>query len=120
MSGSRDLFVGLRLRDTACGLREGANKSAARQTDLEGVASKTLGLAKQNIGGLSERGFARRFSAQRRFRFGIPPGLLSNAAERKARFADLVSLQLEADCDRNQRKSIGQPVADFQIGVVRG
>src|SRR5262249_6903137 len=60
-----------------------------------------------------------RRSAQCRFCSGVAPGLMRHAAEREPGILDVVSVELEPGRDRDKRKSIGEPVADLKVGVVR-
>ena len=59
-----------------------------------------------------------RLAAQGRFGLETTPRLVRDTAERHARLADLVALELERGRDRDQGEGIGQPVTDLQIAVV--
>ena len=57
---------------------------------------------------------------QRRFRLGVAPRLVRDAAQRQTRFPDRAAFEFQCGRDRDQREGIGQPVADLQVGIVAG
>src|SRR5262245_4703997 len=100
---SRDLLVGLRLRGARRRLRERANDGPAGELDLERVVPEALGLVQDEISGFPESRLAGGAAAQRRLSLGIPPGFVRDAAEREPRFPDGSAIELEADCDGDER-----------------
>jgi hypothetical protein len=103
---SPDLLDRLDLRGGIRGLRQGANDGTARETDLEFVVFEAFGILEQRIGGGSEQLAARRLATQQRFRRGIAPGLVSDAAERQPRQPDAAVLEFERGRDRDQCEGI--------------
>src|SRR5262249_24911698 len=116
---SQDLLVGLRLRGGTRRLRDRAHNAPARQVDLEGVVPEALGVAQNEIRGLGERRLAGRLSPKLSFGLCVAPRLMCDAAKRKTRLLDGVAVKLEANRDRYQRECIGEPIAHFEIRVVR-
>ena len=68
----------------------------------------------------AKAGLVGALAAQRRFRRVVAPRLMRDAAERQPRFLDRAAFEFQRGRDRDQREGIGQPVADFQVGVVAG
>ena len=117
---SRDLLVGLRLRRAARRLGQRADDGAARQVDLEACCARSPWRRAERYRRLartlaSVAGRPRSAASASR----IAPGLVGDAAERKARLLDRAAVELEADRDGDQREGIGEPVADLEIGVIR-
>ena len=113
------------LLDCDCGVPRAACESARTmvrraRSILNVLCPKPLASRSTNVGRLGKRRLVGRLAAQRGFGLCLAPGLVRDAAERKARFLDGAAIELEADGDGHQRKRIGQPVADLEVGVVRG
>src|SRR5260370_1348861 len=83
--GSPDLLVRLRLRRALRGLRERAHDAAARELDLEGIVRVASRLSEPHVRHAGKGRAMGRLSAQRRFRRGMAPRLVRNAAQREAR-----------------------------------
>src|SRR4051794_13068427 len=99
---SRDLLVGLRLRCGARGLHQRPNDGAARELDFEAVMGIGSCALQQQIRSTQEMLSRCRLAPQHRFGLETTPGLVGHAAERQARLADLVALELERSRNRDQ------------------
>src|SRR6185312_17346946 len=71
-------------------------------------------------GGATERLRTWRRARELRLDIAVAPRLVGDAAEREACLLDHAAGDLEADRYGDQGESVGQAVADFQIGVVGG
>ena len=87
---------------------------------LNALWAKALGAAQQDIRGLAEGIAAGGLAAQRRLGVRIAPRLMRDAAKRQPRLFDDAAFDLERRGNRHQGEGVGQPVADFQVGVMRG
>src|SRR5262245_23471465 len=117
---SRDLLVGLRLRDCARRLRKRADYSPTRKLNLEGVVAEALGLTHNDIGSPTKCRLACGLADERGLGLSVAPGLVCNAAERKARGIDIASVELKADRDGYQGECVGETIADLEVGVMAG
>src|SRR4051812_396006 len=116
--GSRDLFAGLHLRGTARRLRERADDRPSREIDLERVVAKPRGPLERDLRSPRERRPVGRLATERGFGLRVTPGLVRDTTQCETRFPDGAAIELEAGRDGNERERIGEPVADFEIGVV--
>src|SRR5215831_7225703 len=115
---SDDFFERLRLRRATRRLRERTHDAAAREIDLEGVVREAFGVAQQHVGRARERRRVGWLPAQRGFGLRITPGLVRDAAERKAPLLYGVAVELEPNRHGDQGERIQEPVANLQIRVV--
>src|SRR3954469_7862051 len=114
-SRSPDFLVGLRLRRSPGGLRQGPDHRAARQIDLEAVVRKPVGAAQQKVGRAFKACRIGGPAAQRRFRLLVPPWLVPAPAEREPCVLDAVAVEFKGGGHRNQRESIGQAVSNLEV-----
>src|SRR5262249_46213614 len=117
---SDDFLEGLRLWRAACGLCERARDTAAREIDLEGVVCVSFGVAQQHVRRASEGRGIGRLPAQSSFGLWIAPRPVRDAPERETSLLDDIAIELEPNRDRNEGECIREPVANFQVRVVRG
>src|SRR4029077_11891390 len=59
-------------------------------------------------------------ASQCRLCLGFAPRFVCDPTKRETRLLDPATLKLESGRNRDQRKRVGQPVADFQIAVIGG
>ncbi len=118
MVGSRNLLIGLRLRCAVRSLRQCTYNSAPREIDLEVIVAKALGFTQHDIGCEGKDFGIGGLPAQGGFGVGVSPRLMRDATERQPCIANRAIVQVKCRGDGYQRKSIGQPVADLEIGVV--
>ena len=62
----------------------------------------------------------RRLALQGGLRCGVAPWLVGDASESQACVLDRAAFEFQRGRDRDERECIGQPIADFQVGIVRG
>ena len=76
--------------------------------------------AQHDIRGLPECRFAYGLARKRRLGARVAPRLMCDTAQRQAGSLDAAVRELERSGNRDERKRVGQAIADFQIGVVAG
>ena len=111
------ISIGLASSGQSCFSQNGAQR-AAREGDLEVVASVAAGSG-QNVGrdGV-KRLLVRRRTDQAFLRRRDPPGLGRKAAKSETRRADFSARCVYDRGDGNQSEGVGSPVADFSIDLL--
>ena len=117
-SSSRDPLVHLRLGRASRRLFQSAYDRAPAKLDLEVVVALAFGIAQHGFGRAGERRLGGRFAHQQLLGLSIAPRLVGDAAERDPRLGDAAVGDAKRGRDRDQRKRIGEAVAQLQIGAV--
>src|SRR5690606_5124183 len=115
---SSDALLGLELRCAGCGLGKGANNCLVSHWDLEVVITLALRSHEQPVGDRGKGGGRCRPAGKFCLREAVAPGLVGDPAECHADVDDRSVLDVERGGDGDQRKSIGEPVAELQVAVV--